>query len=298
METADRKDVLFIATCALGGGDVAFASNLLARLVRTFCVAVAVSAQAGREPDEAASAILQACPAAFSAVAAFRLYDRRSGRLVAPAHTGLRQLAAEAFAPVAIVQGPLRLFDDGHAACAALGFTTTTTPHLITVREAGQGWFCAPPTPGHTDASSGLAPGELGLFELPLAAAPSPSPQQAHVVGYFRTPAHGAAFGALVAAAAVLGAFAASGPGVCYAPADAATGAAVAAGAAAHPGVRAVEAQPAGSLVLHLVVGGPPVVLEVRDVLALRAPLADFRALLAGAEAAVVTGDGTLTEAL
>lgn len=185
---------LVVATVAAGGGDVAFAVQLIEALASRGPrrLVLCVCAQATAEPHAAAERILNGLsPAGRACVAAVRASKRTrdSAEPVCDWRVLNSMLDTRGLSLQGVLQGPLRCFDNGHAAAAALCSPLLSTDGpipLLTVREFGQSAFC-PPCPAlssgcwssrdawaaapskHIDVSAGLlADRELGVFRISM----------------------------------------------------------------------------------------------------------------------------------
>jgi hypothetical protein len=193
--------VLYLATCAGGGGDVAFALNLAASggLARRCRLGVLLCQQAHGDGAQALVALrqqLETLPEVANITllgSASRVGDdvRLDAGAAAPLDAWL-QLAGSRPSQLRVMQGPLALWAGADAAAewlaraspawaAAAAAAAASVPSapaaapllrlLLTVREFGMAPFCAPPPPlrdGRSlDVSAGLGPGELGVFSLP-----------------------------------------------------------------------------------------------------------------------------------
>lgn len=231
--------VLFLATCAGGGGDVAFALNMAAGLAGRCRLGVLVCQQAhgnGAQALEALRGQTAGLPAAASVAllgAATRL-GNDDVRLDAGTGARLNDWLREHGTPPAqlrVLQGPLALWAGAHAAAGwlaqaapswaaaavAAAASSDALRQLLTVREFGMAAFCSPPTGDGraVDVSSGLGAGELGVFALPR---PSPAPlaellresavpdaaapcgrSDSYFVGYHRADRHAAQLARVVA---------------------------------------------------------------------------------------------------
>ena len=310
--------VLYVATIAGGGGDIAFAARVIAALQRRHAtVLVAVLAQGGVCATTAAAALFSDCPPLCSVECIgswqrFGVSVQPSSTAVHTSSTSTPRMTA-ARAVDAVLQGPLHCFDCAQSACAALGVPASPTAHWLSLREFGMATMLPPGDAG--SASAGLADGELGVFGLdviPLPhAATTVTPTDALFVGYFRTGRHGSAFGRLVASVLALrGAPAPSRARVLLPVAASACVAAFISGLRSHPAVAAATVAAPGAsgglgegtrevLLEFCSAASGRTTLLLEDVHAL-APKdrAAFRALLAFADGAVVSGDATMNEAL
>lgn len=188
---------LILATVAAGGGDVAFAVQLIEAIATRGPkrLLVCVCAQSSAEPAAAVEGILNGLlPTGKACVVAVRAAKR--ARDAAEPVSDWRVLITDfdfgGLSVRGVLQGPLRCFDNGQAAAAALcsPFPLAERPiPLLTVREFGQAAFC-PPCPAlsggcwaprdawaaapskHLDVSSGLLPDcELGVFRIGMPSA-------------------------------------------------------------------------------------------------------------------------------
>lgn len=311
--------VLYVATIAGGGGDIAFAARVIAALHRRHAtVLVAVLAQGGVCATAAAAAVFSDCPPLCNAefIGSWQRFGESvqpSSTTVSASSTTLRATAARTVD--AVLQGPLHCFDCALSACAALGVPASPAVYWLSLREFGMATMLPPGDAG--SASAGLADGELGIFgldiiPLPLAATlHTTSPTDALFVGYYRTGRHGSALGRLVASVLALrGAPSPSRARVLLPIAASACVAAFISGLRSHPAVAAAYVAATGASD-GLGAETREVLLEFRSAAAGRTTLlledvhalapeerASFRALLAFADGAVVSGDATLNEAL
>ena len=226
--------VAVIGTVAGGLGDVSFVANLIASVVRdrSVTVDVVVCQQAG---GDAATSLQRLCtllgesgtPSCALGVAycTYRQPGGSCGRdfFDIGGHAKSPTGPPLSVAPSLFLQGPLALFDSAGGAMAALVAADSPShsapPRLVTVREFGQGAFCAAAREGalDVDTSAGFAEGEIGIFrlyspKLALATTLGPSgcghesrcgpvaiSRPRFVVGYFRSRAHYKNFGRLAA---------------------------------------------------------------------------------------------------
>ena len=200
--------ILLIATIAGGGGDIAFAANLLGCLPLGIPISLLLCKQAG---GSAASALdelrsfntdtrfVTVCTSTRGPHDTLLNFNRLEGSA-----TSVAELI-----PSVIIQAPLRLFPsiaDARAKLALVGYTalgSSAAPiRLVTLREFGQSSFCAASSQFDVDLSSGLGASELGVFQLRdmrrSAAATLGTP---YFVGYFRNPRHSAQFALAVVSA-------------------------------------------------------------------------------------------------
>ena len=329
--------LLFLATIAAGGGDLAFAAAAIRALAQPRSarsappLAYAVVAQAGRSALDVAPLLAAALESTGTAVPCLGCFARGADNAVAR----VREEGAAAPSPPplpftlrGILQGPLHLFDTPCAALAALGLPPQAPPpRLLTVREFGMARFLPPlhlqPAAGAQQVSAGLGEAEWGVWGClppppPPCLPPAPSP---HALGYFRTPEHGARLGALAVSALLL--HPTPTPHLLRILAPRAALIHVQAGIAAHPALlRVVQLEQressAGSageeeeqtkeeeglLFLRLEWQGPTAPLTAilslvpLDTPSHPLPAPHFRALLSTALCAVVTGDASANEAL
>lgn len=225
--------IAIIGTVAGGLGDVSFVANLIASVVRgrSVTVDIVVCQQAG---GDAVTSLQRLCallgesgtPSCAIGVACCT-YRQPGGSC----GSGFFDIGGHATrptgpplsgAPSLFLQGPLVLFDSAAGAMAALVTDTPShvaPPRLVTIREFGQGTYCAAAREGarDVDTSAGFAEGEIGIFRLfppqfvlaPTLGSsgcghgskcdPAAISRPRFVVGYFRSRAHYKNFGRLAA---------------------------------------------------------------------------------------------------
>jgi hypothetical protein len=181
---AKEEHVLYFATIAAGGGDIAFAMHAIAAmLARGLQLHVAISAQAGADPIESAYQLARVleefdvdvanlreitagtrvdtsswkCLVNWKSLAALKEHMHSGAGSISTPTAGLRAEASLANLFRCVIQGPLRLFESGEAAVQAVHGVVRTIP-MLTIREFGQALFC----------SSSVA-GLLALQSLPAA---------------------------------------------------------------------------------------------------------------------------------
>jgi hypothetical protein len=309
VRTTPPSRVLFLATVAQGGGDVAFAARMCHFLHSSAAASswsLALCVQAGVAGEEARAALARefegtdAPPALVDAVREAPVYERaelEGGRPVPPASSGGGWSL--------LIQGPLRLFSTAGEG-VRLGVALMPGARLLTVREYGQGRFVSHPDASacHWDVSAGLAPDECGVWRLPPALpegwdgpvnglGPAALNARVVVVGYFRVLAHGLQLGRLLGA--VLQASPRENDVTLLMPGGALDAALD--GLGEHPlcGGRPVYST---APVIPFTFAGREMRLHLVDSTHLRLPPASFRRLLARAAAAVVCGDASLNEAI
>ena len=296
---------------------------------------VCVVKQAGGIASAALLALLRAAPCLYCA-ASLRLLERAGDGVRAAVHEGA--FGSEALAllgtpslfsaadapPDVVLQAPLSVFASGAAAFKAAANNTAASVlpvPLVTVREFGQARFAALQQPEalfDVDVSAGLDDDELGIFALSTPSASSSAAlgaqlpmgvraavsAGAYCLGYFRAARHGRQLGRAVG----LQLLSPQTPplSAVFLPfADTAALGQLLRGlrtVVAHAEVveeyEAVTGSSVAFLVIRVRPEGPLIQLELADVMGLHLQLSDFRALLASARFAAVTGDATLNEAL
>ena len=305
-QCADKRhaDILLICTIAAGGGDITFSSLVAAALSSLPFVNLSVVcvAQASRDPTSAATFLLPLLPPGVPLLGTF---SRGASNSVAPAPLPGGAPPPPAPPPfTAVVQGPLHLFDGAEEALVGLGLPRgAAAPAFLCLREYGQQRFLPPSAPPRVvHACGGLSFGEWGLWAspVPLAAALA-APRPGTFVGHFRTAAHGAQLGRLVASVLLLasaeGGAAAEGAREAVVVAPEGSHGALLEGLAGHPGVARMEGGGGPRLLLApAAAGAQPLPLRVEAAPLLPRP--QFLEALAGCDGALVTGDASLGEAL